>query len=113
MCTLADALSADPAEDLVDSSDGLLVLDDVAVLGGHHDQVERLDGDVEEGVLVRLHVGVLLVGIDELGKGTVDVLHRVLGHALELPRESQLPVLVADSHCQNHHFKYYIRSVSS
>ena len=49
-----------------------------------------------------------MVGFDELGEGAVDVLNCVLGHALELTRKGQLTVLVADSHRQDHHFKYYI-----
>lgn len=45
----------------------------------------------------------LLVGSHQFGKGEVDILDCILGHAFELTREDELAVLVADSHGQNHH----------
>ena len=73
------------------------------MLGGDHHQVQSLDGDVEEGVLLRLHIRVLLRWLYQLREGSVDLLDRVLRHALELPRKGQLSVLVADAHRQDHH----------
>ena len=76
-----------------------MVFDDVAVFGGYGHQEQILHGDVEENIFVRLHVGMLLVGFDELGEGEVDVFDCVASHALELPGYDQLAVFVADAHC--------------
>lgn len=51
----------------------------------------------------------LLSLVNQLRERSVDLLHSGFRHALKLPRESELPVLIADPHSQNHH-SYYIRA---
>jgi hypothetical protein len=46
---------------------------------------------------------VLLVGVDQLGEGKIDIFDCAASHPLELPRQDELAVLVADAHRQNHH----------
>ena len=49
---MSDSLCADVSYDFVDGADGLLIFDNVAILGGDHQEVECVHRNVEIGVLV-------------------------------------------------------------
>ena len=85
-----------------EESERLQVLQDVAVLSGDQHHVELLQRLVDVADAVRLHEGVLLPGVHQLGEGSQETLDASPGHLHELPGHDGLPGLGAHRRGQQH-----------